>query len=298
MLVEELKRRAEAPLVHELHDAVQFFEPILQRRAGQHHRVPAAEFLHLARGLGFPVLDPLGLVQNDHVRLPGVDRLAVADDLLVVDQSVESRLGVLREPRLRGAVDHLRRAPAELLDLRFPLVFDRRRGDHEHAALGCRGSRASSSTAAERLRPFCRGPCRRRGCSARGRPGRARRGSGSRTAARRGVSVSSMPVSSCFTHSCSQALARAFRRLLDLAVDELQPHVGHHGGDVFGHRFHVADQVRVLTAPRPHSLFVEVRLRELREFVGVARRQVDAELQLLAVVQRDLRPGDGGLLLF
>ena len=48
MVVQELERRAEPPLVHELHDAVEFFELVLQRRAGEHHGVAAPEFLHLA----------------------------------------------------------------------------------------------------------------------------------------------------------------------------------------------------------------------------------------------------------
>ncbi len=78
VIVQELERRAEPAVVHELHDAVQFLQLVLQRRAGQHDGVTAAQLLDGPRRLRFPVLDALGLVEHDQVGLPGVQLVEVA----------------------------------------------------------------------------------------------------------------------------------------------------------------------------------------------------------------------------
>ena len=78
VVVQELEGGAEPAVIDELHDAVQLLELVLQRRAGQHDGVAAAQLLDGPRRLRLPVLDALGLVQDDQVRLPGVELVQVA----------------------------------------------------------------------------------------------------------------------------------------------------------------------------------------------------------------------------
>ncbi len=54
MIVQELKGRAKPAIVDELHDAVQLFELVLQRRAGQHDGVSAAQLLDGAASSSTP----------------------------------------------------------------------------------------------------------------------------------------------------------------------------------------------------------------------------------------------------
>src|SRR5262245_26944672 len=134
VLVQELVRRPEPPIVHELHDRVQLFQPVLQRRPGEDDRVPALQLLDGPRRLRLPVLDPLRLVEHNDVRPPGVHQVQVADHLFVVDQLVER---VLRVQLLAGflqSLDDLYGAVGELADLPLPLVLDRRRGHDQNAA--------------------------------------------------------------------------------------------------------------------------------------------------------------------
>ena len=84
---------------------------------------------------------------------------------------------------------------------------------------------------------------------------------------------------------------------LDLAVDEVQC-ASDDDRDLLGHVLHIADQVAVLapartTAPSRRS----TQPRAARACPSAAVGRCNAELQLLAVVQDDFRPGDGRLLL-
>jgi hypothetical protein len=91
------------------------------------------------------------------------------------------------------------------------------------------------------------------------------------------------------------ALAAGQVAPLQLAVDELH-RVGQHG-HLLGHALDGGDQLVVAAAGLPEALLVEEPPGQLAELVGVPRRQVQAERELLAVVQVDLRAGDGGLAL-
>ncbi len=94
VVVQEAEHRPEPKAVDELDDRMQFFEPVLQRRAGQHDGVFRVELLDGLGGPRLPVLDPLGLVEDDHVGLPAADRVEVAADHVVVGEFVERRRGV------------------------------------------------------------------------------------------------------------------------------------------------------------------------------------------------------------
>ena len=61
------------------------------------------------------------------------------------------------------------------------------------------------------------------------------------------------------------------------------------------HIFHRFDQVLVVVFRFPQPLAVEKRLRQGVQLVGVARRQMDADAQLLRVMEINLRVRDGGL---
>src|SRR2546428_7372604 len=73
-MVVKTKRRAEPPVVNELHDGIQFVEPVFERRARQHEREPRTKPLDHAAGLRFPVLDALAFVENDEVPIHPFDR--------------------------------------------------------------------------------------------------------------------------------------------------------------------------------------------------------------------------------
>ena len=107
MIVQELEGGAEPAVIDELHDAVQLFELVLQRRAGQHDGIAAAQPLDGPRRLRLPVLDALGLVEHDQVRLPGVQLVEVADGDFVVDEAIKRRLAILGAALRRRAVDDL-----------------------------------------------------------------------------------------------------------------------------------------------------------------------------------------------
>ena len=100
--VEEAEHRPEAEAVDELDDRVQLFQPVLQRRAGQHDGVLRVELLDALGGARLPVLDPLGLVEDHHVRLPAADRRQVAADDVVVGDLVEGVGGVQFRPAVRA----------------------------------------------------------------------------------------------------------------------------------------------------------------------------------------------------
>ena len=133
MIVQELKRGAEPAVVDELHDAVQLFELILQRRPRQHDGVTAPQLLDGFARLRFPVLDALSFIEHDQVRLPGIEFVEIAHGDFVVDKAIKRRLPILFAPLRRAPFDHLHRPPRELADLRLPLIFHRRRRHDEDA---------------------------------------------------------------------------------------------------------------------------------------------------------------------
>ena len=107
--VEEAEQRPEVKPIDELDDRVQLFEPVLQRRAGQHDGVLRFELLDGLGRAGLPVLDPLGLVEDDDVGLPAADGIEVAANHVVVREFVEGLLAIKRRPAGRHSLDDQRR---------------------------------------------------------------------------------------------------------------------------------------------------------------------------------------------
>ena len=130
----EAEQRSEEIGVEELDDRVDLVDAVLERRAGEHEGVPALELLHRIRGLGLPVLDALGLVEDHDVGPERVEKLvAVRHDLLVVAEREEGMAPVGGEPRGVAAEHDGRGEVGELGDLLLPLGFQRRGRDHEDA---------------------------------------------------------------------------------------------------------------------------------------------------------------------
>ncbi len=84
MFVQQLEGRAEPITVHELHDGDQLFQPVFQRGAGEDDGVGRGDALDATGDARVPVLDALGLVEDDQVGIPGLDQIEVAMDRVVV----------------------------------------------------------------------------------------------------------------------------------------------------------------------------------------------------------------------
>ena len=134
VLVKQAPGGAKPVLVHKLHDGNQLFEPVFQRRAGQHYAIGADDALQGARGDGVPVLDALRLVGNYQVGRPVGDQVSVARQRLVVGDLAEGLFAVLLLTPCAQTADHLHIAFGKALELVLPLVFERGRTDHQHAA--------------------------------------------------------------------------------------------------------------------------------------------------------------------
>ena len=131
--------RLQRQVVHPLHDRRELVEPVLHRRARQDEPVRGIQSLHGARGLGRPVLDPLGLVEHDDVRGPVANHVEVANELLVVAQEESPAARVECGAALGGtAVDDRRRGIREELPLAKPLGLERG-GDHEQPTADAAG---------------------------------------------------------------------------------------------------------------------------------------------------------------
>jgi len=66
------------PSVDHLHQAVEVFEAVLQRCATEYEDVTKRDALDGGGDLGAPILDPLGLVQDQEIRGQGfVDRTQI-----------------------------------------------------------------------------------------------------------------------------------------------------------------------------------------------------------------------------
>ena len=68
VLVQQAEGRPEAEAIDELNDGDQLFQPIFQRRAGQDDGIGRGDVLDAAGGARVPVLDALGLVEDDQIR--------------------------------------------------------------------------------------------------------------------------------------------------------------------------------------------------------------------------------------
>ena len=122
-------------VVHPLDDGGQLVDPVLHRRAREHQPKRRIELLHREGRLGRPVLDALGLVEHDEVRVPLAHDVHVAEELFVVGHEKPPAARVEGGASLGGvAVDHGGRRVGEQLPLAQPLGFERGGDDQQAAA--------------------------------------------------------------------------------------------------------------------------------------------------------------------
>ena len=127
--------RLQREVVDPLDNRRELVEPVLHRRAGQHETVRRIQALHRQRGLGRPVLDPLGLVEHDDVRRPLANDVDVANELLVVAQKESAPARLERGAALGGrALDDGGGSVGEELPLTKPLRLERGGDDDETTA--------------------------------------------------------------------------------------------------------------------------------------------------------------------
>src|SRR5206468_4967049 len=92
---------------------------------------------HGERGLGRPVLDPLGFVEHDDVRRPVAHDVEVANELLVIPEEESTPARLERGAALGGrAVDEGGGRVGEKLPFTKPLRLER--GWHDEEAAGTR----------------------------------------------------------------------------------------------------------------------------------------------------------------
>ena len=118
--------------LREIDDGVKFVDPVLDGGAGEDEGVAALEPLDGLGGVGGPVFDALGFVQDDDVGLEAlVDIEAVGDDLLVVYDGEKGWITIGVVVGAGGAVaeDDALEEGGEIRDLVLPLAFQRGRGD-------------------------------------------------------------------------------------------------------------------------------------------------------------------------
>jgi len=126
--------RLQREVIHPLDDRRQILDPVLHWRPGQHQAVRRIELLHRQRGLGRPVLHPLGLVEHDDVGVPVPDDVEVAEELLVVGQEESPAAGLECRAALAGiAVDHGGGGIGEELPLTKPLRLEGGGNDEQPA---------------------------------------------------------------------------------------------------------------------------------------------------------------------
>ncbi len=137
MPMEKAEPGSQPPIVDELHDRVQFIEPVFQRRSRQDQCKARTQRLDHPRRLGRPVLDPLPFIQNDQVPLHLLNRLQVAHHLFVIADREKTPVVILFKSLLGRSHDQLRIAIAETADFAEPLRFERSRTDHQHTSHPC-----------------------------------------------------------------------------------------------------------------------------------------------------------------
>jgi len=127
--------RLQREVVDPLDNRRELVEPVLHRCAGQHETVRRIQALHGERGLGRPVLDPLGLVEHDDVRRPLANDLEIANELLVIPQQESAPARLERGAALTGrAIDDGGGSVGEELPLPKPLRLERRGHDDQTTA--------------------------------------------------------------------------------------------------------------------------------------------------------------------
>ena len=123
MVGEKAERGAQPMLIHELDDREQLFQPILQRCAGENDRVGRCDPLDRTGDARGPVLDALGLIENDQIGRPTGDQIQIGVHGVVVGDLVKA-LGSEADLTVGAeAADDRGRPADELGDLAFPLMF-------------------------------------------------------------------------------------------------------------------------------------------------------------------------------
>ncbi|OIQ72848.1 hypothetical protein GALL_455230 [mine drainage metagenome] len=116
--------RPEPVLIDKLHDRNQFFQPVFQRGAGQHHGIGAGNAFEGTRGDRVPVFDALRLIGNHQVRGPGRDQVGITRQCFVMGDLAESVVSVLLLALGAQPVDHLCIAFGKAGKLILPLVLE------------------------------------------------------------------------------------------------------------------------------------------------------------------------------
>jgi hypothetical protein len=124
--------RPQHPRVHHLHQAVEVLQAVLQRGAAEHEGIARRDALDGGGDLGAPVLDALGLVQDQQVRRQGlVDDAEIAQHQLGVDDVEAAALAVLHRARLGRTLHQVRLGAGEARDLPLPLELEGGRADDQ-----------------------------------------------------------------------------------------------------------------------------------------------------------------------
>ena len=130
----EVERRAQAPVVDEFDHRKKVIQPILERCAGEHQGKSRFQAFDDPARFGFPVFDPLALVQDDQVPLDLFDGQDIAQNLFVIAEGEEPVIGILSGAQFHAADDLLAVAFGKTPDFRFPLRFERSRANHQYFA--------------------------------------------------------------------------------------------------------------------------------------------------------------------
>ena len=89
----ETEERPEQGWIQEIHQGVQFVNPVFDRRAGEDKCVTAAQTLNRLGGFGAPVLDSLRFIQHDDVWLQALVHVEGVGEHLLVVHNGEERQG-------------------------------------------------------------------------------------------------------------------------------------------------------------------------------------------------------------
>ena len=137
ILAVEAEERAEEGGVEEVDEGAEFVDAVFDGCSSEDESVAALEAFYGLGGLGGPVFDALGFVENDDIRPQvGIDLERVGNDLLVVRDGEKGGVGVAVERGAGGAAaeDQAQWEGGEFFDLFLPFRFERSRCDDEDAA--------------------------------------------------------------------------------------------------------------------------------------------------------------------
>ena len=132
MTVVETKRRTQPAVVNELHNGIQFIQPVFKWCSREHKRKCRTKTFDHAAGLRLPILNPLAFIKNNEIPLHAFDRQDVAQNLFVIAHGEEAVVGVLGSSRGNTAGDQLAIAVTEAPDFASPLRFHRCWANDEH----------------------------------------------------------------------------------------------------------------------------------------------------------------------